>query len=140
MDSNISLLIMAGVGGVDLSVATANRVRSLDVRRAGTNQIPSIANPGLSANPDLDTYGRPTGLNLTSGNRVSDRTIAVLESIAQDNHPDTSVVSSRMTSNVRNALYDQTRQQAEYQYVTLSGQNLMNTGSVLQTDYDNVQQ
>lgn len=112
---------MSSSAGVDLSSVTANRVRALDIVRVGNNQIPSIGNPGLNANPDRDIYGRSTGLNLTSGNRVSDRTHQVLESIALDNHP-TPDVSTRRPDSVRNDIYDQVTQQTNYQYSIMSGQ------------------
>lgn len=78
---------MTSIQGVDLSQAISNRVRAQDATRAGTNSMPSVSNPGLSSNPDRDIYGRDTGMDVTMGNRASERTFAILEGKELDSRP-----------------------------------------------------
>ncbi len=114
---------MTSVGGADLSVALANRVRALDAARAGSSNIPSLQSPGLSGNPDVDIYGRETGLNLTSGSRAGERTMMAIEDSYLKNRPQDSNenTSYRPFNQSRDGLYSHTVYQQESQY------NILNT-------------
>lgn len=113
---------MTSVGGIDLSVALANRVRAQDAARAGSANMPSINNPGLSGNPDLDIFGRETGLQLTSGNAAGERTQRAIEASYLDNRPQGGETNYtlRPFNQSRDGLYAQTIYQSESQYNVLN--------------------
>ena len=75
------------VRGTDINPVITNKVNALDSIRANDSAISRTDGPGLGVNPDVDIFGRRSGLNITSG--TVERTYGILERVDGSQRPNT---------------------------------------------------